>query len=631
MKAAILNAISEPALRTATTINAALAANDRLKYAFSLLQAAATHARKPDQPAPSLQQERIACGIEDETLDLSVAGAAMVGDMCKLPGSSKLVQRIADDLQVMALPVLVADPAQYKKRVDAQLAALPPAVDDVIDLAGIAAMMLASGHGNDSPHRLVMDLHKQLNILQANMSQETLDGASVYGLAEADRTSVTAFMKGLNHTARLKFSHPGLATTATRIGPRLIIQNDLGTTDAHVIVIHVEGKVIDITYTDVHPERLAFFQSMLEPRKLEWGQGRSDVLAAGSAFYLTTGHCEAADDEGLRADLEFVGSRLVFLIDWNRARKQLRGFLRNVDRLALLSWAAKNDLGHCGFLEMGGAALINQAIEATGGTTVHFGDRLCDVLSDAVTVQFLQFAFQTATAARLSGESCALVHDRIRVALAAHFSNEDRQLMLLVGDHAGLIFEIASLVSDEIRADDSAGSKRAHRARRFEHDADQLVVEARKAVARRPDQLVFQRLLEVADDAADGLEDAAALLALRVLEGKPCETLQALAEIMVDLSQEWIKAIGHAGQIGNAASHAETEDFLRAIDRVAALEHQADEVERALTASAIEHAHDFRQLHLFTAIGGRLEAAADALNRASLMLHDHVLEALSNG
>ena len=35
--------------------------------------------------------------------------------------------------------------------------------------------------------------------------------------------------------------------------------------------------------------------------------------------------------------LEFLGSRLVFLIDWNRARKQLRGFLRGPDRLALLT------------------------------------------------------------------------------------------------------------------------------------------------------------------------------------------------------------------------------------------------------------------------------------------------------
>ena len=58
-------------------------------------------------------------------------------------------------------------------------------------------------------------------------------------------------------------------------------------------------------------------------------------------------------------------------------------------------------------------------------------------------------------------------------------------------------------------------------------------------------------------------------------------------------------------QIGRAGSQAETEDFLVAIDRIAALEHEADDAERAVTASAVQHARDFRQLHLLTAIGGR--------------------------
>ena len=79
----------------------------------------------------------------------------------------------------------------------------------------------------------------------------------------------------------------------------------------------------------------------------------------------------------------------MFLIDWNRARKQLRQFLRGPDRLALLlSWAAETEIGHRGFLELGGARLVNQAIEATAGSSMHFGDRLCDVLGDAETLRF---------------------------------------------------------------------------------------------------------------------------------------------------------------------------------------------------------------------------------------------------
>ena len=44
MKTQILDAIGESELQPAMRLNAALAANDRLKYAFSLLQMALAHA-----------------------------------------------------------------------------------------------------------------------------------------------------------------------------------------------------------------------------------------------------------------------------------------------------------------------------------------------------------------------------------------------------------------------------------------------------------------------------------------------------------------------------------------------------------------------------------------------------------
>jgi uncharacterized protein Yka (UPF0111/DUF47 family) len=217
------------------------------------------------------------------------------------------------------------------------------------------------------------------------------------------------------------------------------------------------------------------------------------------------------------------------------------------------------------------------------------------------------------------------------VALATHFSDEERQLLRLAEDHAGLIFELASLVRDGLQAEPDGAGKRARRARRFEHDADQLVLQARETVRRRPDYAVFSPLLETADDAADALEDAAFFLDLDTLQGKPLEALQILAELLADASQEWIKALGHATQIDRAASRAEMEDFLTAIDRIAAIEHEADDAERALTATAVKHAPDFRQLHLFAAIGDKLEAAADALKDASLILHDHVLGDVIDG
>ncbi|MBB4196655.1 uncharacterized protein Yka (UPF0111/DUF47 family) [Rhodoblastus sphagnicola] len=640
MKAQILAALGERELQPAAALNAALAANDRVKYLFSLLQMALDHAEHPEHPAATLKRERNACGIDDPDLDGAVASARKVGAKCRVQGARNILARITADMRLMAAPVGGAKSDAFGSRLEGLLAVMPGTQDDLVDPAVLSAMMAAGHDGPDSLHRLVMDLHKRLNAMQAELAEETLDGAAAYNLAEADRPLVRAFMAGIDRTARLKFNHPGLATTATRVGNRLIIQNDIGTTDAHVIVIHVEGLqagglAVAVTYTDVHVERLGFFQDMLKPFKVIWEKQRTDALSAGSAFYLATGRLEAADDAAARDYLTFLGSRLVFLIDWNHARKQLRGFLRGADRLVLLSWAAEAEIGHRGFLELGGARLVNQNIEAVAGLSMHFGDRLCDVLGDAETLDFLRFVFKTATQGLLSDESAALLRDRIKVALAAHFSNEQRQLLRVAQDHAGLIFELASLARDALRADPGDDGKHAEkcarRARAFEHDADRLVIETRASVARRPDYAVFLQVVRTADDAADELEDAVALMGFDALKGKPLAVLQGLADQLVEAAQEWIKALGHASQIGRAASGAETQDFLTAIDRIAALEHEADDAQRALTASAVRHAEDFRQLHLFTAIGDRLENASDALQRASLILHEHMLEDVING
>lgn len=631
MKSQILAAIGETELQPAAALNAAIAANDRLKYAFSLLQMAVGYAEHPDQQAMTLKRERVACGIDDPALDNAIAASRMVGKLCHMPGAKRLVVRIADDMRVMAAPVLALKPEHLTKRFDDLLGALPAATDDLVDPELISAMMRAEHDGPDSLHRLVMDLHKKLFALQAKIATETLDGAAVYNLDEGDRQLVARFMAGVNRTAKLKFNHPGLATTATRASNRLLIQNDIGTTDAHVIVIHVQALTVSVTYTDVHEERLAFLQEMLKPQGMTWEAGRTAQLAAGSAFYMATGRLETKTYKACCDFLEFLGSRLVFLIDWNSARKQLRGFLRGPERLALLHWAAQAEIGHRGFLELGGAHLVNQAIEAAAGSSMHFGDRLFEVLGDKESQDFMCVVLQTATEGLLAGQSRVLISDRVRAALSVHFSNERRQLLRLAEDHAGLIFELGCALRDGLQAESGDAGKRAKRARRFEHDADHLVMETREAVRRRPELATFLPLLEAADEAADELEDAVFLLELDTLHGKPLTDLQSLADLLVEASQEWIKALGHARQIGSAANTADTEDFLTAIDRVATIEHLADDAERKLTATAFRHADDFRQLHLFNNIGAKLEAAADALKHASLILREYVLETVIDG
>src|SRR5262249_18348587 len=153
------------------------------------------------------------------------------------PNLSKLMKEIQDDAVTMIRAVEAGATGEGEKanaRLDAiRTAGLLEATSE-IEVSRIARLTGVAETG-DSLHRLVMDLHKQLNRLAASCSEEILDGAHAFGLHSEDRGAVAAFMKGLNATRGLKFNHPGLDTMATRAGGRLLIQNDIGTTDAHVV------------------------------------------------------------------------------------------------------------------------------------------------------------------------------------------------------------------------------------------------------------------------------------------------------------------------------------------------------------------------------------------------------------
>jgi hypothetical protein len=67
------------------------------------------------------------------------------------------------------------------------------------------------------------------------------------------------------------------------------------------------------------------------------------------------------------------------------------------------------------------------------------------------------------------------------------------------------------------------------------------------------------------------------------------------------------------------------QQFLEAVDRVASIEHETDERERAVTTVLVGSDVDGREFHVIGGISSHLESAADALLRATLMLRDHVL------
>ena len=396
-KARIIRNLGEPGLLLPALLNAALAANDRAKYYFTLLQAAAARARHSDAAVSNLRRERIASGVDDETWDDVVAATSIADtDRYRIPSAARLVKALLADVDTMLAPIAMRAGSELQTRFERLLDAAPRAPDDTLTLADIAAMTSGSRERGDSLHLVVMDAHKVLNTMQSEIATESIDAASTYGLEPLDRPRVQAFMRGLHRTAPLKFDHPGLGTTATRAGGRLVLQNDIGTTDAHVLVVHVDGRVVTLTYTDVHLQRLLFFQNLFQRWDVNWEDTRSrrDEAMEDGVYHLSVGTFVGTDEAQLQEYLAFLGSRLVFLIDWNKARKRLRALVSKNEVIRLLSWAAENDHGHMAFLKAGGEQLVYDALDFVVKGQVRFGERLEDILGGREAGEYLRYVMK---------------------------------------------------------------------------------------------------------------------------------------------------------------------------------------------------------------------------------------------
>src|SRR5262245_15845009 len=334
MKTQIIEELGEADILLPSQVAEGLAANDHIKVRMSALQAAVQHAREPDRPATELAVESHAAGIAPAAIATLITGAHLIGDArLAAPNLGKLISEIEHDAATMIRAVTVGDRSEGEKangRLNSIRGAGLLDASNEIDVARVGRLTGVAQESGDSLHRLVMDLHKALNKLAANCSEESLDGAHVFGLHSEDRSAVENFMKGLNATRVLKFNHPGLDTMATRSGGRLLIQNDIGTTDAHVLVIAVKKNAVTVTYTDVHLARAKFFISLFDKFEATWS-GLDRHAAAGlgedNSFYLVTGQYQAANAADRNEFLGAVGAALVFLIDWNKARKLLRSWV----------------------------------------------------------------------------------------------------------------------------------------------------------------------------------------------------------------------------------------------------------------------------------------------------------------
>ncbi len=641
MKSEIIAQLGQFDLLLPSLIAEGLAANDRVKARLSVLQAAAHRAREPMGARFDLAGECRAAGIDDMALQTLVNRADIsVGGRVSAPGLSSLGAAIWDDVATMIRAVKAGDPpqgAQAVKRLAAIQTSASLGSSDAVELTEIAKLTGLSEGNGDSLHRLVMDLHKALNRLAAAHAEEVLAGAHVCGLLPQDRPAVEAFMRGVAATEKLRFGHPGLATTATRAGGRLTIQNDIGETDAHVVVIAVEPDAATVTYTDVHLARAKFFTGLFRNFPVQWsGLERKSAtgLADDGAFYLVTGRYPI--DNSIRRDafLETVGASLVFLIDWNKARKVLREWVSNADAIRILDWAARHRVGHRGFLQLGGAELVASAVHHAAPSRIGFGERLDRVLGREASADFLKTVLRVAAEALLQGSSVRLARDRIEAALVAHLQRVDRTLLAVMIRQAGLAREIAADIALFV------AERQAHRpfecaalterARRIEEKADRIAIEARSEIARLDANRGIERLVNQLENAIDELEQAAFVASLVPAEVAP-ELLEPLAELCAaTVSGTEAAAVGVAAAAEVPDGHrVDTEDALAAVGRLIDIEHRADAAERMVTARILTGEFNLKTALSVVELGRALERSTDRLAAFGHLLREHVLAELS--
>ncbi len=633
----MIEALGETRLLLPGLAAGALAANDRVKYLLTLLQSART-AADGAVGVGNLREERLASGVQDPRLDRVVSASAREQDgRYRIPGAEALVGQAIEEVQTMLAPLLTAGASSAREladRVESVSAALN-VEGDLIGGGDVVRLVAGRRDGADSLHLVVMDAHRELNALQARIATESIEGARVHDLGPGDRELVGAFARGVRSTERLRLDHPGLGTIATRTGPALVIQNDLGTTDAHVVVIRVLGRVVTLTYTDVHLARLLFFQSLLSPWRVEWEdtRSRSDAAIEGGLYHLASARFEAHDEAALEQFLEHLGSRLVFIIDWNRARKRLRRLIGRQAAIELLSWAAEQGYGHVAFLRAGADGLVYEALEFAGGPVGRAGESLRDVLGPEAAAAYLRRVLRICSEGLVAGKAVSLVQDEVRAELTGYLRSARQQVHMLALRHAELSVEIAEAASEGLeQAIINAEDRRrgaAARAQSAEHEADGLVTEVRAAVARAPDLEPFLALVEAADDVADCAEEAA-FYATLLPAGQPAggvrPQVRRIARLVLAAARAYLRAVQLSGELRRGGPREDMDAFLEAAHQAIALERETDEAQRAVHQALVGDGGEAGVgLFVVVELTRAFEEAADALMHSAHLLRGYAL------
>lgn len=642
MKAKIIEELGEAGILLPTLVREGLAANDRIKLRLSVLQAAAARVDQPDRAAIDLEAECAAAGVPAAAVAALINGAHRGADGgIEAAGLAALLTEIAGDAGDMIRAVSAGDAdtgSAMTQRFGAIMASgvLDPA--DTIAPAQVARLTSVATDGADTLHRLVMDLHKALNRLAASCAEEIIDGAHVFGLKPEDRAAVQSFIGGLNETRPLKFDHPGLDTMATRAGDRLVIQNDIGTTDAHVVVIAVEANAVTVTYTDVHRARAKFFVGLFDGFAMTWsGLDRHAAQGLGDdgSFYLVTGRFEAETAAERNRCLAALGAGLVFLIDWNKARKVLRNLVSKSDAVQILNWAARHRIGHRGFLELGGEELIGNVVRNAAPNRIGFGERLEQALGRDAAIDFLKSVLRASTETLRAGRSVRLLHEQLETELVRHLERVDSTLLTIVVRQAGLAHDVASLLAHHLATlaagNASDASSLAARAERIEQKADRIALEARTETARLNARAVIAQLADLVEQAIDELEQAAFIASLLPVATEPAILSDLAALCAVALTATEATASGLAAAADSPDGHrADTDEALAQVTRLIDAEHAADRLEREVTRRILTGTYEVAAAVAALDLARAMERSTDQLAGFAHLLRHYVITDLSS-
>jgi uncharacterized protein Yka (UPF0111/DUF47 family) len=183
----------------------------------------------------------------------------------------------------------------------------------------------------------------------------------------------------------------------------------------------------------------------------------------------------------------------------------------------------------------------------------------------------------------------------------------------------------------KIGADEAVDARvaAAQIAKQREHEADDLVRQMRGLIDRIPMCAPFGRLIEIADDAADFIEEGIFQLSLLPIVPVPealRDRLDVLGGLIANASDAYYQSLVAAREVRRGASREKLHDFLSAIDRVVAAEHEMDDAQRGALAELVSHAdRDARVTFVFSHLTYRLEQAADTVMHAALALRDEVM------